>query len=64
MKDIPMKNTAKYREPMSLKIEETTKRDLEYLKGLGVDTAQLCREAIGRAVNVAKSRFENLGKQV
>jgi hypothetical protein len=63
MNNIPMKNTFTYKEAITIRVESDTKKSLEYLKGLGVDTASLCRKAIDEYIKQAQDKLENNCKQ-
>lgn len=51
--DIPFKSSHKFPELIGLKVDPVLRSDIEKLKGHGVDTAALFRDALRKAVNHA-----------
>ena len=55
---LPMKNSNAYPEQLTLKVSIDTKQTLKVLKEHGVDVAELCRQVINQALELAVKKVE------
>lgn len=58
MNKIPMKESVKYPEPLSLKVTTEVKQKLKMLKEMGVNVGELSRIALAEAIDKAIKQLD------